>query len=82
MKRSKIFLGTTAALLAVVGVFAAKAHHRFNSISAWAVSHRVSGCTVGVQGFYTTQNKNNTAILAYTQYSESACVTPLYTSGE
>ena len=60
MKRSKIFLVTTAALLAIVGVFASKVH-KFIAATTYYYKH-VNLCTRGVTAVVSTSNPNDNPI--------------------
>jgi hypothetical protein len=68
MKRSKIFLATTTALLAIVGVVAAKAHKFTFSTTAYYSGTGVNdhGCTLS-RGLYYT--KSTGTVEGYTQYT-------------
>ena len=76
MKRSKIFLVTTTALLAVVGVFASKAH-RFNpTVGGYVTNPGLSnGCTVYTGVIYSTRSTTGSLAGAATQFTVGACPT-------
>lgn len=72
MKRSKIFLASTAGLLAVVGIASAKMHKLFTTPKqCWFDSNVVGRYTVGALAF-TQPNPNETASAAFTQYNHQA----------
>lgn len=73
MKRSKLFLASTAALLAVVGVFAAKAHKNAGATYFVTNGQGDGRCTRAAQGPSFTTSSNGTAVIGFTQYNSSAC---------
>ena len=85
MKRSKILLATTTAILAVAGVFAAKAH-QFSTLhpgfySAGPGGEEATGCTVLLLNQYYTDPGSNTAIPGFTEYNPNGCTgKPLFVS--
>ena len=71
MKRSKIILATTTAILAVAGVFAAKAH-QFTNIAAGFYSNG-NGCTLLTPINYYTAPVIGAVVVAVTEYSPNTC---------
>ena len=61
MKRSKIFLGITTGLLAVVGVVAAKERWNHNRLTGFYTSSGTN-CTASAGLFYTVNSAGSTVI--------------------
>ena len=80
MNRSKILLATTTAILAVAGVFAAKAH-RFTKKAFGFYSIGIgAGCTVKTAVQYYTVPGPGGVVAAYTIYNPTTCTgKPLFT---
>jgi hypothetical protein len=78
MKRSKILLASTTAILAVAGVFAAKVH-KFSQFKNGFYSKGGHGvttpivCTVATAIKYYTAPAAGASVQAFTQYSNTAC---------
>lgn len=77
MKRSKLFLVTTTALLAVAGVFAAKAHRFVNVTGYTSQGGTANLCTRAVSGKLSVIPHD--AQLAVTSYNQCSS-TPLFTT--
>lgn len=73
MKRSKVFLGATAALLAVVGFISAKAHRHFSTITFYSLRVKAGEnfCTQLVTKAGTVGA--TASPIGFTQYSSNPC---------
>ena len=80
MKRSKVFLGATAGLLALVAFASAKAKR--NSVPAAYISAHKGDCIPVANVFAQTVSGGTPATFdgfqLYTDISPTPCVTPLY----
>ena len=64
MKRSKIFLAATTALLAIVGVMGAKAHKAFSTLKYYSLSHNCTRAILNVS----VKTTGPGTVLGFTKY--------------
>ena len=87
MKRSKIFLGVTTGVLAVVAFTAAKSAKFTTRVHGYITRSSSLKCTLAVTNEYYTVGQSNTSGYAKTstggrtifEYQAGSCLNPLYT---
>ena len=74
MKRSKLFLGATTALLAIVGIMSAKAHKTFIGLRYYSLAHN---CTRAIHNEL-AKTAGPGLVIGFTKYGISCDGQPVY----